>query len=74
MKFPDREIVERVREEYPAGTRVILEKMDDPFAPPVGTAGTVLSVDDTASLVMRWDNGSGLSVVYGEDRVRKAEV
>lgn len=28
-------------------------------------------VDDTASLLVRWDNGSGLNVVYGEDIVRK---
>lgn len=71
MNFPDRATVERVRKEYPAGTRVILEQMEDPQGPPVGTMGTVLGVDDTASLLMKWDNGSGLNVVYGEDRVRK---
>ena len=71
MNFPDRNTVERVRKEYPAGTRVILEEMSDPQAPPVGTLGTVLGVDDTASLLMQWDNGSGLNVVYGEDRVTK---
>ena len=68
MKFPSREIVERIRREYPAGTRVGLVRMDDVQAPPVGTKGTV---DDTGSLLMRWDNGSGLNVVYGEDIVRK---
>ena len=71
MNFPDRATVERVRKEYPEGTRVILEQMDDPQGPPVGTMGTVLGVDDTASLLMKWDNGSGLNVVYGEDRVTK---
>lgn len=71
MMFPDRNTVERVRKEYPAGTRVILEEMSDPQAPPVGTLGTVLGVDDTASLLMKWDNGSGLNVVYGVDRVTK---
>ena len=71
MNFPDRETVERVRKEYPVGTRVILEQMEDPQAPPVGTLGTVIGVDDTASLLMKWDNGSGLNVVYGEDRVTK---
>lgn len=29
MNFPSREIVERVRREYPAGTRVELVQMDD---------------------------------------------
>ena len=71
MRLPSRKIVERVRQEYPAGTRVELLRMEDVQAPPVGTKGTVLGVDDTGSLLMRWDNGSGLNVVYGEDLVRK---
>jgi len=71
MVFPDRDTVERVKKEYPAGARVILEQMEDPQAPPAGTMGTVIGVDDTASLLMKWDNGSGLNVVYGEDRVKK---
>ena len=50
-----------------------LVRMDDRQAPPVGTKGTVLGVDDTGSLLMRWDNGSGLNVVYGEDVVRKID-
>lgn len=70
MMFPKRETVERVRRQYPKGTRVELIRMDDRQAPPPGTKGTVLAVDDTASLIMRWDNGSGLNVVYGEDVVK----
>lgn len=73
MNFPRREVVERVKKEYPAGTRVELLHMDDVQAPPVGTMGTVTGVDDTASIMVRWDNGSGLNVVYGEDRVRKVK-
>ena len=71
MKFPSREIVERIRREYPAGTRVELVRMDDAQAPLAGTLGTVLGVDDTGSLLMRWDNGSGLNVAFGEDICRK---
>ena len=71
MRFPSRETVERIRSQYPKGTRVELIQMDDVQAPPVGTLGTVLGVDDIGSLLMRWDNGSGLNVVYGEDIVRK---
>ena len=71
MYFPDKETVARVRSEYPEGTRVVLEQMNDLQAPPVGTMGTVLGIDSTASLLVRWDNGSGLNVVYGEDRVTK---
>ena len=71
MKFPSREIVERIRRDYPAGTSVKLVRMDDAQAPLAGTLGTVLGVDDTGSLLMRWDNGSDLNVIYGEDIVRK---
>lgn len=71
MRFPNKETVDRIRREYPAGTRVELVQMDDAQAPPAGTKGTVLGVDDTGSLVMRWDTGRGLNVVYGEDIVRK---
>ena len=73
MFFPSRETVEAVRRRYPAGTRVELVMMNDFYAPPAGTKGTVTGVDDTGSLLMRWDNGSGLNVVYGEDVVRIIE-
>lgn len=73
MPFPRNEIVERIRKEYPVGTRVELVKMDDAQAPPMGTKGTVWGVDDTASIMVHWDNGCGLSVIYGEDVCRKLE-
>ena len=46
MRFPNRDIVrntvERVRKEYPKGTRVILERMEDPQVLPVGNMLTTL--------------------------------
>ncbi len=71
MRFPDKEIVESVRREYPVGTRIELLEMEDFQAPPVGTYGTVTGVDDTGSLLVNWDTGSGLNVIYGVDRVKK---
>ncbi len=68
---PRQETIERLRKEYPAGTRVELVEMDDLQAPPIGTQGTVEGVDDTGSLLMRWDNGSSLNVIYGVDIVKK---
>ena len=65
--FPRREIVERISSWYTSGTRVELLHMDDVQAPPIGTRGTVIGVDDIGSIMVRWDNGSGLSVAYGED-------
>jgi len=60
-----------LRKTHPAGTRVELVRMDDVQAPPIGTKGTVYGVDDTGSILVNWDNGSGLNVVYGIDSCRK---
>lgn len=70
--FPDQRTVERVRKMYPAGTRVELVQMDDPYSHlRPGDKGTVQFVDDTATIFVDWDSGSGLGVVYGVDRVKK---
>ena len=71
MRFPHRETVERLRREYPAGCRVELLRMDDPQAPPIGTKGTVRGVDDTGSIMVAWDGGGSLNVLYGVDECRK---
>ena len=72
MKFPSKETIERLREEYPVGCRVELLKMDDdPQAPPIGTKGTVQGVDDVGSIMVAWDNGSGLNVLFQVDACRK---
>ena len=68
--MPNRETIERLKENYPEGTRVELVYMSDNYAPPKGTQGTVTYVDDIGSLLTNWDNGSRLSVLYGEDMVR----
>ena len=70
MRFPSREIVENLHKEYPVGCRVELVYMEDPQAPPIGTKGTVRGVDDTGSIMVVWENGSRLNVVYGEDTCR----
>ena len=33
MSFPSREHVESIRKNYPLGTRVMLNNMDDPYSP-----------------------------------------
>ncbi len=63
---------ERMKQEYPPGTRIRLDHMEDPWAPvPPGTRGTVAYVDDIGQIGMRWDNGRTLSLVPGEDSFRK---
>ena len=71
--FVKREIVERLRTQYPVGTRVELVRMNDEQAPPIGTHGTVNGVDDLGSIMVSWDNGGSLSVVYGEDLCKKID-
>lgn len=72
MNFPRKETVERIKREYPAGCRVELTHMDDPYTKiPEGTLGTVQVVDDTGTIHVKWDNGSCLGVVYGEDSCKK---
>ena len=59
-----------LRSQFTPGTRVELLQMEDTQAPPVGTKGTVIGMDDIGSLMVRWDNGSGLNVLYGIDYYR----
>ena len=69
MKFIDKETLEKIRRQYPKGTRVELVKMNDPFNTMLqsGSKGTVVSVDDIGTIHIDWDCGSSLGVVYGED-------
>ena len=71
MKMIRPEQLRHLRQTDPTGTRVELVQMDDAQAPPTGTRGTVTGVDDTGSLLVDWDNGSGLNVIWGVDVVRR---
>ena len=64
----DREYVQRMKEQYPPGTRVRLNNMpDDPQPIPPGTEGEVTGCDDAGQLQMSWSNGRSLSLVPGVD-------
>ena len=63
-------VLTELRTTYYPGARVELVKMDDVQAPPIGTLGTVLGVDDTGSIMVSWDNGSSLNVLYNVDVVK----
>ena len=65
----DRKTSEGIRERYPKGTQVMLVQMDDVQAPPAGTLGRVVHVDDIGTIHIAWENGSNLGAVYGEDKV-----
>ncbi|MBR2507840.1 MAG: DUF4314 domain-containing protein [Bacilli bacterium] len=63
--------IQFVKDLYPTGTRVKLVEMNDIQAPPIGTLGTVMYVDDIGTIHIKWDNGSTLGAAYPEDRVTK---
>ena len=70
--YPKREVVESLRARYPRGTRVELVEMNAPYRDmPAGLRGTVVDVDDIATVHIAWDNGSSLGAAYGVDRIRK---
>ncbi len=73
MKFPSKESIERLRKEYPVGCRVELLKMDDQFAPPIGTKGVVQGVNTLGDIEVFWSNGSSLSVINGVDACRRCD-
>ena len=70
MKFPSMEQIERLRKQYPAGTRIELIEMSDSQASPQEALGTCLAVDDMGDLIMKWDNGCGLNLIPNVDVFR----
>ena len=68
-----KETLESLRKTYTEGSRVELLHMDDPYNKTLvpGCKGTVKFVDDTGTIHVRWDIGSSLGVVFGEDACRK---
>ena len=64
----DRKMVKFIQEQYPPGTRIRLNSMNDPYAPVApGTEGIVDLVDDAGQIHMKWNNGRTLAIVPGED-------
>ena len=51
MRVISKATLEGLRRRYKPGTRVELLRMDDVQAPPIGTKGTVLGVDDIGSIM-----------------------
>lgn len=65
-----REIAE-IRLNFPPDTRIELIHMEDKWAVPSGTRGTVDHVDDAGQIHMKWDNGRTLAIVPQVDKFRK---
>lgn len=71
--FPSDAEVERLRKEFPVGTRVELVRMDNEPNPDIypGIRGNVEFVDDAGNIRVRWSYGGEVRVVYGVDECRK---
>lgn len=67
MLIISKESLKGIRERYVKGTLVELVSMNDIQAPPEGTRGTVMCVDDMGTIHVAWETGSSLGVVFGED-------
>ena len=59
--------IKAIKEKYIAGTQIELIKMYDLYAPPPGTKGTIIGVDDSGKILMNWETGSSLSLIVGID-------
>lgn len=70
--FVDEKMVERLKTQYPAGTKIMLDRMDDDPRPiPPGTKGTVVYVDDIGTVHCNFENGRRLGLIPGEDHFHK---
>lgn len=66
--FPSQEEVNRPRERYPVGTKIVLDHMgNDPHPIPDGTKGTIQHIDDAGTLHCVFENGRSLGIIPGED-------
>lgn len=66
--FPTREQVERIKLQYPPGTRICVDNMsDDPRPIPPNTMGTVQHVDDIGTVHCCFDNSRQLGLIPGVD-------
>lgn len=68
----ERRFAQRMKDNYPPGTRIILLQIgDDPRPIDDNTKGTVKAVDDIGTLHCDFDNGRSLGIVPGEDSFRR---
>ena len=63
--------LKRLKLQYPKGTRLELVSMDDPHGVPAGTIGEVDFIDDAGQIHMKWQTGSCLALIPGEDCFRQ---
>ncbi len=72
MRGLNRGQIEYYKDQYPPGTRICLDSMnDDPLPVPAGTKGTVIAVDDQGTIHTKFDNGRSLGICLDADSFHK---
>jgi hypothetical protein len=72
MYIPKQQEIEKIKQVYQPGMRIVLIRMNDIQAPLPGTMGSVQFVDDIGTIHMSWDNGSSLGLIPEVDLFRIA--
>ena len=66
--IPNPKQVERLQQRYPPGSRVRVDRVEDPYTTiPPGTEGTVFDVDCVGTVHCEFDNGQSLGLIPGVD-------
>lgn len=70
--IPSAEMINRLREQFPVGCRIELECIKDHYSKlKPGDRGSVMFIDSLGTIHLRWDSGSTLGLIIGEDRFRR---
>lgn len=56
---------------FPVGTRIVVDRMDDPRPVESGTGGTVNCIDGIGQIHCTFDNGRCIALIYGLDEFHK---
>lgn len=67
----NRDMVENIKKQYPVGTKVVVDYMDDDRSIPPGTKGEVRHVDDIGTIHCIWENGRVLGLIPFVDNFHK---
>lgn len=70
----NKERLDFIKNKYPVGTRIKLNYMDDSYAVPSGTLGTIDYIDDEGQIGVLWDDGRSLALIYGVDKFEVVDI